>query len=73
MVVFAHEDVRIFRAAQAEVAHRDRVDLEFLPHPPREGRGHLRVNPDLHGLRRENGMPQATARKPETRGDVIPC
>ena len=67
----AGKDVGIFRTAQAEVPHGDRVDLQFLAHPPRKSRRHLRVNPDLHGSRRENGVPQATARKPQTRGDIL--
>ena len=31
----------------------------------------VRVDPHAHGLRRENGMPEATARKTQARRDVV--
>ena len=67
----AREDVGIFGTAKPEFTHREGINLQLVKQPLRKCGRQLRIDPDPHGLRGQNGVPQATTRKAQARRDVL--
>jgi len=65
------EDGRIFGAAETEVADRDSIDPDVVAQPLGERGGQLRIDPDPHRLRREDGVSHATTGKAQARRDIV--
>ena len=65
------EDGRIFGAAETEFADRDSIHPDVVAQPLGERGGQLRIDPDPHRLRREDGVSHATTGKAQARRDIV--
>ena len=65
------ENVGILRVAQPKLADRNRVDRQFVAHPACERGRQMRIQPDPHPLRREDGVSQSATGKAEAGRDVL--